>query len=66
MTALEEVRKATEKIELWNYRLEAAMKLAADDGASLRAIAAAAGLSHETVRYQLRQARSTHSAKPKG
>ena len=57
MSALDDVRKATEKIDLWNRRLEAAMDRAEKEGASLRAIGEAAGLSHETVRYQLRQVR---------
>lgn len=58
MSALDDVRKATQKIDLWNRRLEAAMLLAASEGASLRAIGEAAGLSHETVRYQLNQSKT--------
>lgn len=57
MSGIDEVRRASRKIDLWNQRLEAAMSHADKEGASLRAIAEAAGISHETVRYQLRQAR---------
>lgn len=55
--SLEAVEHAAKKVDEWNERLEDAIQKAADNGESLRAIAAAARISHETVRYQLRQAR---------
>lgn len=54
--SLEAVEHAAKKVDEWNQRLEDAIRKAAETE-SLRAIAAAAGISHETVRYQLRQAR---------
>ena len=66
-TALREVEMASRKVDEWNAKLEAAMEQAAADGASLRAIAEAAHISHETVRYQLQQARlHSRPTKPSG
>ncbi len=50
MSELREVERAAAKAAVSREALEAAMKQAHREGASLRDIAKAAGMSHETVR----------------
>ncbi len=50
MTELEKVKRAAAEAAVSRETLEAAMQQAHREGASLRDIAKAAGLSHETVR----------------
>jgi hypothetical protein len=50
MTALASVERAAAKAAVSREALEAAIRVAHAEGASLRAIATAAGVSHEQVR----------------
>ncbi len=49
MTAVD-VQTSSEKVRVWTERRNAALRSARADGASLRALAAASGLSVEGVR----------------
>lgn len=50
MNPLQRVEKAAEQSKVWRIELEEAILEAHREGESLRAIAQAAGWSHETVR----------------